>query len=79
MVLHELGYEFFQVGWLRECRGRTFAVGDDADASPAATENLCLVRFELPERFLRQSGLNIFACHRDKYPQLKTIFKDQHL
>lgn len=78
-VLHALGYEFFQVGWLRDCRGTAFVVGDDADPSPQTTETLCLVRFELAERFLRQSGINIFACHRDKYPQLKTVFDDHSL
>ena len=78
-VLHELGYEFFQVGWLRTSPGQAFVVGDDTDPSPAETEDLCLVKFELPERFLRQPGLNIFACHRDKYPQLKSVFKDRAL
>ena len=78
-VLHELGYEFFQVGWLRDCRGTTFVVGDDADPCPQATETLCLAKFELPERFLRQSGINIFACHRDKCPQLKTVFEERSL
>lgn len=79
MVLQELGFEFFQVGWLRDCRGTAFVVGDDADPNPRSAEILCLVRFELQERFLRQPGINIFACHRDKYPQLKTVFKDHVL
>jgi len=78
-VLRKLGYEFFQVGWLRDCRGTAFVVGDDADPNPRAAEVLCLVKFELQERFLRQPGINIFACHRDKYPQLKTVFKDHSL
>ncbi|HXR03453.1 MAG TPA: FkbM family methyltransferase [Verrucomicrobiae bacterium] len=75
-ILHELGYEFFQVGWLRKCLQTAFVAGDDADPAPQTNETLCLVKFELPERFLRQAGINIFACHRDKYPQLKTLFKD---
>ena len=78
-VLQELGYEFFQAGWLRDRRGRTFVMGDDTDSKPEPTEKLCLVKFELPERFLRPSGINIFACHRDKYPQLKTIFEEHYL
>jgi len=78
-ALHALGYEFFQLGWLRDYCGTTFVVGDDADPNPRAAETLCLVKFELQKRFLRQPGISIFACHRDKYPQLETVFKDHSL
>jgi FkbM family methyltransferase len=72
--LHSLGYELFHVGWLRQSHGKTFLIGDDLDNNPQKKETLALATFDWNERFLRYEGMNIFACHRDKISQLKSVF-----
>jgi FkbM family methyltransferase len=78
-ILHEIGYEFYQVGWLRSTNGKNFIVGDDDDPGPQAQEKLSLTKFEWPDRFLRHPGINIFACHRDCFSKLKAVFQDYTL
>lgn len=75
-ILRGLGYELFQVGWLRRAAGRSFLVGDDIDPNPQEAEVLALSRFRWEDRFLRCEGLNIFACHQDKVPTLKNLFEE---
>ena len=73
--LRSLGYDFFQVGWLRGNENQQFLVGDDADPDPQPNETLALVRFDAEERFLRPDGMNIFACHRDKLDVVAQKFR----
>jgi len=79
IFLHDLGYEFFHVGWLRTEQGRKYLVGDDADPTPQSKETLALAPFRWEERFLKPQGMNIFVCHRDKVPALKILFKECEL
>ena len=74
-LLCRFGYELFHVGWRRQTQGKTFFVGDDLDSEPQPQETLMLSTFDWQERFLRYDGMNIFACHRDKLPQLKKTFE----
>ena len=66
MFLRDLGYECYQVGWLRGKERDRYFIGDDGDPDPQPNETLALVSFRPEERFLRPDGLNIFACHTDK-------------
>lgn len=75
MFLRDLGYEFFQVGWLRGSDQQSYFIGDDGDPAPQARETLALSSFRVEERFLRPDALNIFACHRDKQDVLAQKFK----
>lgn len=75
MFLRDLGYEFFQVGWLRGADNQSYFMGDDGDPDPKPKETLALASFRAEERFLRPDALNIFACHRDKQEVLAQKFK----
>ena len=72
-LLRSWGYELFQVAWLRQWEGGSFLMGDDLDPNPQSEETLALARFDLEERFLRPD-INVFACHRDRLPELETEF-----
>ena len=75
-ILRGLGYDLFQVAWLRRAKDKAFLVGDDIDPAPQDTEVLALSPFCWEDRLLRYEGLNIFACHRDKIPMLKNLFQE---
>jgi FkbM family methyltransferase len=75
--LRDIGYLFFNVTWLREDQGRTFFIEDDGNPAPGAKETLALVPFEPRERFLFPGGINMFACHKDKLGELKTLFTER--
>jgi len=75
-ILQESGYDFYQVAWLRHAEGKAYLVGDDMDPDPRDAEVLALSPFCREDRLLRYEGLNIFACHRDKIPMLKTFFQE---
>jgi FkbM family methyltransferase len=76
-LLKDIGYQFFQVTWLREDQGKTFFIEDDGNPASGARETLALVPFEPGERFLFPGGINIFACHKDKLGELKTLFTER--
>lgn len=77
--LQESGYQFYQVCWVRELDNTICLFGDDIDPHPQNGESLALVPLEVNERFLRSDGMNIFACHKEKVPQLDQFFKQQTL
>jgi FkbM family methyltransferase len=79
VFLQDLGYEFFQVGWLRTSGPHSFLIGDDADPKPQSKEILALSPFCWEERLLRYDGMNVFACHRDRISELKTLFTERTL
>jgi FkbM family methyltransferase len=72
-LLRSWGYELFQVAWLRQWEGGSLLMGDDLDPNPQSEETLALARFDVEERFLRPD-INVFACHRDRLPELETKF-----
>jgi len=72
-LLRSWGYELFQVAWLRQWEGGPFLMGDDLDPNPQSEETLALARFDVEGRFLRPD-INVFACHRDRLPELETKF-----
>jgi FkbM family methyltransferase len=72
-LLRSWGYELFQVAWLRQWEGGPFLMGDDLDPNPQSEETVALARFDVEERFLRPD-INVFACHRDRLPELETKF-----
>jgi FkbM family methyltransferase len=75
--LKEIGYQFFQVAWLREDHGRNYFIDDDGLVAPGTKETLALVPFQPHERFLFPGGINMFACHTDKLGELKTLFTER--
>lgn len=78
-ILRSIGYRFYQMGWLKSKDGFEFLVGDDSDFEPAARETLALQQFQMEERFLRPVGINIFACHMDRLPELEKSFSRRSL
>ena len=72
--LRELGYVFFNLGWLRADDGHPYLLGDDHYLEMQPEEKLCLVQFEVEERFQRQDGMNLLACHRDRLAELEKLF-----
>lgn len=78
-LMQELGYQFFHLGWLKHTAGLDYLVGDDTDAAATPKETLALQEFQLNERFLRPGGMNIFACHKDRLPQLEETFSRRSL
>lgn len=73
-LMQTLGYQFFHLCWLKSDAGIDYLVGDDTDAGAAPKETLALREFAMCERFLRPVGMNIFACHQDRIPELELIF-----
>jgi FkbM family methyltransferase len=78
-IASDLGYEFFQMGWLRRREGQNFLVTDDHDLDPQRVEVLALVPLHMGSRFLNSGGMNIFACHRDRIAELKSPFQESGL
>jgi FkbM family methyltransferase len=76
---NDLGYDLFQMGWLRHHEGQNFLVTDDLDMGPQNVEMLTLLPLHLSTRFLHGGGMNIFACHRDRIAELKSHFKETDL
>jgi FkbM family methyltransferase len=79
VLLRNMGYNFFQVGWLREIAQNSFLIGDDNDFAPQEEETLALAPFDWRERLLRYDGLNVLACHNDKISELKSLFVERLL
>ena len=73
-LLRELGYVFFNLGWLRKDSGHPYLLGDDHYLAMQPEEIFCLTQFEVEERFQRQDGMNLLACHRDRLAELETLF-----
>jgi len=73
--LKELGYQFYQAGWLRSENGRPYFLGDDDDTDPQPQEILCLTQFEAEERFMRANGINVFACHEQQQSVIESVFQ----
>ena len=78
LILQKLGYEFFQPGWYE---GGSFAIGGDfwsqeSPKVPFALNKLVLARVSAADRFLRQSHMNVLACHQSKRDFLLSQFTD---
>ena len=69
--LRDLGYLFFQLGWLRQCDGGPFVLGDDLELDGQAQEILSLTPLRLEERYLRPPAINLLACHETRIPELE--------
>jgi FkbM family methyltransferase len=78
-IAQSLGYDFYQMGWLRRREDQNFLVTDDQDAEPQNVEQLTLVPLNPGTRYLNSGGLNVFACHRDRLAELKSQFKETDL
>lgn len=74
-LLSSLGYQLFHIAWLRRDRDITYLLGDDDDSDPRDGETLCLVPFNVEERFLRANGMNVFACHLEKMAIINSLFR----
>jgi FkbM family methyltransferase len=75
LFLRDLGYAFYRLAWLKQRGGAKCLVGDNLEHQPQPTETLALAEFEPTERFLFTDSLNIFACHRDRTPDLERHFR----
>ena len=75
VILNELGYVFYRLAWHKTRKQGDYYVGDEADFNVQPRETLTLVEFNSDERFLFPDGLNIFACHRDRLPELEQKFR----
>ncbi|HEY1662294.1 MAG TPA: FkbM family methyltransferase [Verrucomicrobiae bacterium] len=73
--LNELGYVFYRLAWTRKMGQRSCYIGDDIEESVPDTELLTLVEFDPTERFVLADGGNIFACHKEKLPELQKCFQ----
>lgn len=79
-ILESLGYRFYHMCWLKAAKdGFEYLVGDDSDAQAMPKETLALQEFRKEERFLRPVGMNIFACHKDRFAELENKFAKRSL
>jgi FkbM family methyltransferase len=75
LLLRDLGYVFFHPCWLRRRGDLSLFMPAENPIDTLPTEVLALVPLTPEDRFLRHDQVNIFACHMNSLPKIRSLFE----